>query len=79
MYPQPVQGAFTAFGLDCDYTVLQKIYGADQKNEKRYSSAKCTGCEMKVIAGNPDPAHFSTSYVERQNLMMRMGCGASLG
>lgn len=73
MYPQPVQGAFAAFGLDCDYTVLQKIYGADQKNEKRYSSAKCTGCEIKVIAGNPDPAHVSTSYVERQNLTMRMG------
>jgi hypothetical protein len=41
--------------------------------EKRYSPPVCLGAERTVIHGNPDPAHISTSYVERQNLSMRMG------
>jgi hypothetical protein len=39
---------------------------------RRYSPAKCIGTDMKVVSGNPDPAHVSTSYVGRQNLTMRM-------
>ncbi len=39
----------------------------------RYSPAKCNGSEIKRICGNPDPKNISTSYVERQNLTMRMG------
>lgn len=35
-------------------------------------SPVCTGAEKRVIKGNPDPAHISTSYVERSNLQMRM-------
>jgi IS1 family transposase len=61
-----------AFGADIDYAQLQKIYGAVTENETRYSPARCIGCDMKVVSGNPDPKHVSTSFVERQNLSMRM-------
>ena len=70
-YLEAVEGAF---GMECDYAQLQKIYGAPSDEEtRRYSPAKCIGCDMKVVSGNPDPKHVSTSFVERQNLTMRMG------
>jgi hypothetical protein len=61
-----------AFARQVDYAMLVKIYGADRAEEARYSPAICKGCKTQVQAGNPDEAHISTSYVERQNLTMRM-------
>jgi IS1 family transposase len=69
VYLQAVEGAF---GPDIDYAMLNKIYTSTQE-ETRYSPAECLGRERKRIMGNPDPNHVSTSYVERQNLSMRMG------
>ncbi len=60
-----------AFAGDIDYAMLVKTYESTQE-ETRYSPAKCTGSEKTRITGNPDPKNISTSYVERQNLTMRM-------
>jgi IS1 family transposase len=61
-----------AFGSEIDYAQLVKIYGNDPEGQKRYSPAQCLGTQRIDIIGEPDHAHISTSYVERQNLNMRM-------
>jgi IS1 family transposase len=70
-YLEAVEGAF---GADVDYAMLVKLFGAAPEAAKgRYSPAECTGIRKTRIEGNPDDKHISTSYVERQNLNMRMG------
>lgn len=63
------------FGDDVDYAQIIKIYGnlGGKPHERKYSPAECQGIKKKKLIGNPDRAHVSTSYVERQNLTMRMG------
>jgi IS1 family transposase len=63
-----------AFGSDIDYAMLIKVYGSPMSinDEWRYSPPVCTGEEIRPITGNPDISKVSTSFVERQNLTMRM-------
>jgi IS1 family transposase len=61
-----------SFGADIDYAQLIKLYESVQE-ETRYSPAECVASEIRKVMGNPDAKHISTSYVERQNLSMRMG------
>lgn len=69
-YLQAIEGAF---GADVDYSMLEKIYAAPpREGQARYSPADCCGARKVKIQGNPDMAQISTSYVERQNLTMRM-------
>ena len=73
-YLEAVESAFDA---DVDYAMLVKLYGAPQDGtpgtaERKYSPNECTGARKQAITGGPDLAHISTSYVERQNLTMRM-------
>ncbi len=64
-----------AFGSKIDYAMLIKLYGEPEganTSERKYSPGDCTGFEKKRILGKPEAEHVSTSYVERQNLTMRM-------
>jgi IS1 family transposase len=70
-----LQAVEEAFGADIDYAQLVKLYGeppASPEAARRYSPTECVGSRKTNITGNPDPRHVSTSYVERQNLTMRM-------
>lgn len=69
VYLNAVEGAF---GANVDFAQLVKVYGASQ-DEIRYSPAECLGTETKIVSGSPKSEHISTSFVERQNLTMRMG------
>ena len=62
-----------AFGADADYATLEKVYRTDPAAARgRYSPPICTGTRKRVVEGDPDQAHVSTSYVERANLSIRM-------
>ena len=69
MYLEAVEHVF---GSEIDFAMLVKLYGQDSDTEKRYSPAECIGAEKRIVQGNPDTKAISTSYVERQNLTMRM-------
>lgn len=60
-----------AFGIDVDYGQVVKVYGHPQA-EKQYAPPICVGAYKTTVVGKPDPKHISTSFVERQNLTMRM-------
>jgi IS1 family transposase len=62
----------SAFGSDVDYSMLVKMYGEAPEADTRYSPGECIGCKREKIIGNPNPNYVSTSYVERQNLSVRM-------
>lgn len=66
-YLEAVEGAF---GSNIDYGMLVKVYGNTEEKEHRYSQAECIGTVHQAISGNP--SSYSTSFVERQNLTMRM-------
>jgi IS1 family transposase len=60
------------FGSGIDYAMLVKVYGAAPETETRYSPGRIISTQLSVITGTPEPRHISTSYVERQNLTIRM-------
>lgn len=61
-----------AFGSKVDYAMLVKMYGKEPESDKRYSPSECIATEKHILQGNPNTNLISTSYVERQNLTMRM-------
>lgn len=70
-----IEAVEDVFGADVDFAQLIKLYGnagQTKEDQRRYSPAECTGTEKRRITGNPNIKDVSTSYVERQNLTMRM-------
>ncbi|OHB59330.1 MAG: transposase [Planctomycetes bacterium RBG_13_46_10] len=61
-----------AFAGEIDYAMLIKIYGEEHSNDTKFSPTSCIGTKQVAIVGNPNSCHVSTSFVERQNLTMRM-------
>jgi hypothetical protein len=70
-YLEAVEGAF---GADVDYAMLVKIYGQTPEGQRRYSLPECIGSQKHCIEGKPDPRKVSTSYVERNNGIIRQHC-----
>jgi IS1 family transposase len=70
-YPASVRAAFP----NASHGVVSKVYAMPQKEDvRRYSPSVCVGCTKTEAQGSPDPAHISTSYIERQNRDLRMRC-----
>lgn len=62
----------SAFGTDIDYARLIKVYGSDPNAERKYAPPVCLKSTTEIVSGDPDVAYISTSYIERQNLTLRM-------
>jgi IS1 family transposase len=62
-----------AFGSTVDFAQLIKFYGTDPNEDRKFSPPVVLSEEVRIVQGDPDPSRISTSYVERQNLTMRMG------
>lgn len=62
----------SAFGADIDYAMLVKLFSGDESNRERYSPGEIIDARPVPVSGNPDLRHISTSYIERQNLTLRM-------
>ena len=67
-----LQAVEDAFGDDVDYAQLVKVYGPAAEPAGRYGPGECIGATKEPVIGKPDPKHISASYVERQNLTIRM-------
>ena len=67
-----IEAVESAFGADVDYARVVKVYEAEPTGSGRYSPPRVVDVQRSAVVGNPDPKHMSTSYVERQNLTMRM-------
>lgn len=67
-----VQAVEDAFGADVDYGQLVKIYKSNGAGRGRYAPPECVEAIPTIINGEPNPYKISTSYIERQNLTMRM-------
>jgi IS1 family transposase len=67
-----LQATDSAFGSDIDYARLIKVYGSDPNAERRYTPPVCVETRVQIVTGDPAIEHISTSYIERQNLQMRM-------
>lgn len=67
-----VEAMEAGFGGQVDYAILHKVYGTPTQDESRYSPPVCIGCEKHAVSGQPDAEHVSTSFIERQNLTLRM-------
>jgi IS1 family transposase len=67
-----VDAVETVFGAEVDYGQLVKVYEAEPIGAGRYSPPSVVSANRSVVCGNPVQKHISTSYIERQNLTMRM-------
>ena len=67
-----IEAIESAFGMDVDYGQIVKAYEAEPMGAGRYSPPKVVGAEKIIVSGNPKRSNISTSYVERQNLTIRM-------
>jgi len=62
-----------AFAGDIDFGMIKKVYANEQAADQgKYAPPVCIGCERHVVTGDPDPGYISTSYIERNNLTLRM-------